>query len=139
MAIQNSLDNKLKLTQIYEYIEENFPYYRNHTSKKSWQNSIRHNLSLNKYFVKCPAPDPMSLLYGPGGSGEGGKGHYWTINPQHIQYRNLISTFNRRKNSPKNFLLEQKHPKTKCISKKKPTEVRPGLFLYNNPLPNTQM
>ena len=68
MAIQNSTEGKLKLAQIYEYIQEKFPYYRNLKSKKGWQNSIRHNLSLNDCFVKCP--------------GEGGperKGNKWTI------------------------------------------------------------
>ena len=68
MAIQNSPDGKLKLARIYEYIIEKFPYYRQLKSKKGWQNSIRHNLSLNDCFVKCP--------------GEGGperKGNWWTI------------------------------------------------------------
>ena len=68
MAIQNSSDGKLKLSRIYDYIQDKFPYYRQLKSKKGWQNSIRHNLSLNDCFVKCP--------------GEGGperKGNYWTL------------------------------------------------------------
>ena len=68
MAIQNAPDGKLKLARIYEYIIEKFPYYRQLKTKKGWQNSIRHNLSLNDCFVKCP--------------GEGGperKGNWWTI------------------------------------------------------------
>ena len=70
MAIQNSSDGKLKLAQIYEYIQEKFPYYRNLKSKKGWQNSIRHNLSLNDCFVKCP---------GEGGHVQERKGNKWTI------------------------------------------------------------
>ena len=76
MAIQNSPDGKLKLAQIYEYIQEKFPYYRNLKSKKGWQNSIRHNLSLNDCFVKCP---------GEGGHVQERKGNKWTIGKSSIE------------------------------------------------------
>ena len=67
MAIQNSKEGKLKLSQIYDYIRKNFAYYRQLKSK-GWQNSIRHNLSLNECFQKIP--------------GQGGperKGNDWTL------------------------------------------------------------
>lgn len=69
LAIQNSPEQRLTLGQIYTAIMDMFPYYKK-IDKAGWQNSIRHNLSLNKAFVR------------KGDSGSSGRsGAFWTIDP----------------------------------------------------------
>ncbi|NP_001161545.1 forkhead box Q/D-like protein transcription factor [Saccoglossus kowalevskii] len=69
MAILKSKDRKMVLSDIYQYILDNYPYFR--ARGPGWRNSIRHNLSLNDCFVKA-------------GRSANGKGHYWAIHPANI-------------------------------------------------------
>ncbi|XP_064472871.1 forkhead box protein E3-like [Ornithodoros turicata] len=70
MAILSSVDKKMVLSDIYQYILDHYPYFRNRGP--GWRNSIRHNLSLNDCFVKA-------------GRSANGKGHYWAIHPANIE------------------------------------------------------
>ncbi|KAL9556984.1 hypothetical protein MBANPS3_001621 [Mucor bainieri] len=65
-AIERSAENKLTLSQIYQWVIDHYPYYG--SAGSGWKNSIRHNLSLNKSFVRVPRP-----------VNEPGKGSYWTV------------------------------------------------------------
>lgn len=69
MAILSNPERKMVLSDIYQYILDNYPYFRNRGP--GWRNSIRHNLSLNDCFVKA-------------GRSANGKGHYWAIHPANI-------------------------------------------------------
>jgi len=71
-AIQSAPDRRQTLSQIYDWMAANVPYFseRNENSSSTgWKNSIRHNLSLHQKFLKIP--------------NEGaGKSSWWTLNPE---------------------------------------------------------
>lgn len=90
MAIKDSAEKRLPLSEIYEYIYKKFPYYKK--GEKGWQNSIRHNLSLNECFMKIPREVTTSSER---------KGNNWALNPQ---YENMFEdgNYKRRKKIKRN-------------------------------------
>ncbi|CAG8659781.1 2039_t:CDS:2 [Acaulospora colombiana] len=65
-ALLASPNKKLPLNEIYLWISRTYPFYS--MTKKGWQNSIRHNLTLCPAFHKMERDDGVT-----------GKGSFWTI------------------------------------------------------------
>ncbi|KAL7674253.1 hypothetical protein ACOME3_000539 [Neoechinorhynchus agilis] len=53
-AIENSLTGRLRVNEIYVWIQENFPYFKQGTDSKSWKGAIRNTLSFCRRFRKIP-------------------------------------------------------------------------------------
>ncbi|XP_073983197.1 uncharacterized protein isoform X3 [Rhodnius prolixus] len=67
MSIEDSKGKALPVKEIYTWILDHFPYYRN--APTGWKNSVRHNLSLNKCFKKVDKAPNL------------GKGSLWMVDP----------------------------------------------------------
>ncbi|XP_061608548.1 forkhead box protein O1-A-like [Phyllopteryx taeniolatus] len=71
-AIESSAEKRLTLSQIYDWMVQSVPYFKDKgdsNSSAGWKNSIRHNLSLHSRFVRI--------------QNEGtGKSSWWMLNPE---------------------------------------------------------
>ncbi|MGH0179010.1 UNVERIFIED_CONTAM: hypothetical protein FKN15_001640 [Acipenser sinensis] len=103
MAILQSPQKKLTLSGICDFISNKFPYYKE--KFPAWQNSIRHNLSLNDCFIKIPR-EP----------GNPGKGNYWSLDPASEDMFDNGSFLRRRKR----------------FKRHQPEFVKDGLLFYPN-------
>merc|ERR1719412_2327947 len=74
-ALMGAEKRRLTLNDIYVKINARHPYYSlggdrgNIMSPPNWQNAVRHNLTLNKAFVKVPRP------------ANEGRGSFWSLAP----------------------------------------------------------
>ncbi|XP_034019726.1 forkhead box protein M1 isoform X2 [Thalassophryne amazonica] len=66
-AINSTKSKRMTLKQIYTWIQDHFPYFKE-VAKPGWKNSIRHNLSVHDMFIREVSSN--------------GKLSYWTIKPE---------------------------------------------------------
>ncbi|KAI7786501.1 fork head domain-containing protein [Diaporthe eres] len=90
LAIWKAPARRRTLAQIYDFIRTTWCYYR---KDDTWENSIRHNLSLHKKFFEKQArakDDP-------------GKGNYWLIIPGNE--RELLDVYLKERSGPEGAIL----------------------------------
>jgi len=108
-AIQDSPNNMLRLSEIYDWILERYPGFS--ANKNGFQNSIRHNLSLNKVFHKVDPP-----------GGKEGKGSYWKIDLEKLMFEKDNSV--REKGTYNNVPAVPKQPNSHSFSVR---SIHPGV------------
>jgi len=85
-ALLTGRERMLTLNEIYIAINKKHPYYSLDASTgRNWQNAIRHNLTLNKAFIKVPRPATE------------GRGAYWKleVGAETQIFRRMARNYNR--------------------------------------------
>ncbi|XP_022130763.2 forkhead box protein O isoform X1 [Pieris rapae] len=120
-AITSSQDKRLTLSQIYEWMVQNVPYFKDKgdsNSSAGWKNSIRHNLSLHNRFMRV--------------QNEGtGKSSWWMINPDAKPGKSV----RRRALSMETSKAEKRRGRVK----KKPESLRNGMTADTTPSPSSSI
>jgi len=133
MSILRAPNRRLTLAQIYKWISDTFSFYSPST-ESGWQNSIRHNLSLNKAFIKQTRP-----------KNDTGKGNYWAIQPG-MEHQFLKEKASRKTGPNENTPLlstnltpvdavESLQPTFKSLPTSMPNQELPSQPMYTMPEP----
>ena len=105
-ALLSAPDHRMVLTDIYQWIEENTNKADN-PDYKGWQNSVRHNLSMNEvsesYILKNLTNTLQAFTKIPCAaiSHKGRKGYMWRLEESAIKHGMLPTTRYRRKDTTK--------------------------------------
>merc|ERR1719376_2045831 len=114
MAVEDSFEKKLPVKKIYEWVLRHFPYFK--TKKPGWKNSIRHNLSLGRSFMKAELPKNSV------------KGALWCINPAYRM--NMVASLKRSPFYP--FLHPEKYESDELLNDL--VNLLPGAKIKNDKL-----
>ncbi|XP_076862459.1 forkhead box protein M1 isoform X2 [Brachyhypopomus gauderio] len=114
-AINSKKNKRMTLKEIYNWIEDHFPYFRN-VAKPGWKNSIRHNLSLHDMFVRETTTD--------------GKISYWTIRPEANRCLTLEQVYKHQRRG----LLDLKKPVLAGSTERKMKPLLPRTDSYLVPI-----
>ena len=103
-AILQAPEMQITLLGIYNYVSENYPYYKKYILEDFWRNAIRHNLSTNRYFVKVPQlTDDLKPRR---------QKTFWTIDPAFKGYNKTIRHSHEEEKCGKNHEPNEKNYKT---------------------------
>ena len=105
-AILSAPGRRMILSDIINYILQEFPYYR--TAPATWKTAIRHNLSVNDCFVK-------------NGKADSGRGYYWSI------HRACMETFLKG-----DFRRSNARRLVQLMQKARATAMKSGVAARNN-------